>query len=192
MAFGACLLLIAKSSNSLAFISSLTYSFGLLLLFGVSAFYHRLHWEPKGRALMKRLDHSAIFIVIAGTFTPICLLALSETEGRRLLLLVWCVAVVGILQSIFWVKAPKWFTALFYISMGWTISPYLLDLQVSIGSEQLGWLAAGGIAYTLGAVFYALKRPRLAPPIFGYHELFHLLTIIGAAFHFIVVYKLIS
>ncbi len=191
IALGACILLIAKSSNSVTTIASLTYSFGLLLLFGVSACYHRLHWEPRERALMKRLDHSAIFLLIAGTFTPICLLALSEVEGQQLLVLVWSVALLGILQSIFWVKAPKWFTAVFYVGMGWIIFPYLSELKLSIGSDSLALLGAGGFAYTIGALIYATKRPKLTPNVFGYHELFHLMTIIGAAFHFMVVYRLI-
>lgn len=192
MALGACILLIAKSSNSTSTMASLVYSFGLLLLFGVSACYHRLHWAPRERALMKRLDHSAIFLLIAGTFTPICLLALSEVIGQQLLVLVWSVALLGILQSVFWVKAPKWFTAVFYVGMGWIIFPYLTELRLSMGSSNLYWLGAGGLAYTIGALFYATKRPKLAPHMFGYHELFHLMTIIGAAFHFIVVYHLIT
>ncbi len=191
VALGACALLIAKSSSSRTLIASIIYSFSLLILFGVSAFYHRPHWSPRPRALLKRLDHSAIFILIAGTFTPICLLALSEADRPRLLLTIWLVALLGIFQSIFWVKAPKWFTALFYVIAGWQVLPYLAELKEVLGFTGILLLATGGVLYTVGALFYALKKPLLFPTIFGYHELFHLLTILGAGFHFAVIYPLI-
>lgn len=192
VALGAGILLIARISGRTALIASLIYCLCLLLLFGISAFYHRLHWQPNTRALLKRLDHSAIYLLIAGTFTPICLFALSDTTGPRLLLVVWSVASLGIMQTIFWVQAPKWFSALFYVAMGWLVLPYLTELRGSLGSFNLLLLAIGGMAYTLGALVYALKRPGLVPAIFGYHELFHLLTIIGAALHFIVIYHLVT
>jgi hemolysin III len=191
-ALGACTLLIAKSSSRITLIASIVYSMGLLLLFAISAFYHRLHLQPKSRAVMKRLDHSAIFIVIAGTFTPICLLALSGKVGDRLLLIVWGTAFVGILQSVFWVKAPKWFSSLFYVTMGCLALPYLNDLRESLGERNQILIAAGGIAYFLGAIIYATKKPKLRPLVFGYHELFHVLTIIGAILHFVVIYQLIT
>ncbi len=188
---GACTLLMAQSSTTVAFISSLVYTIGLLLLFGISATYHRPHWQPRPRAIMKRLDHSAIFIQIAGTFTPVCLLALSIESGHRLLIIIWSFAVAGILQSIFWVKAPKYLTAFFYIVMGWLAVPYLSEMKVALGSFQLGLLIWGGIVFTVGALFYAFKWPKLYPNTFGYHELFHLFTIVGALLHFIVVYQLV-
>ncbi len=192
IALGACILLIAKSTSQVSYLSSIVYSLGLLMLFGISAIYHRPQWKPKPRAWLKRFDHCAIFILIAGTFTPICLLALTEDQGNRLLLIIWGAAILGIFQSIFWVKAPKWFTALFYIAMGWLALPYLGELKASLGMTSLGLLAAGGVVFTIGAVFYAWKKPNIAPGIFGYHELFHLFTVIGAAFHFAVVYQLIK
>ncbi len=191
VSLGACILLIAKSQTTLTFACSVVFSFGLLTLFGISALYHRPNWEPKGRAVMKRLDHSAIFLLIAGTFTPVCLLALPPVDGSKLLLIVWIAAIVGIGQAIFWTTAPKWFTASFYIAIGWLIAPFWNELKSSLGSMNLSLLAIGGLAYTLGAIFYATKRPKLMPEIFGYHELFHALTIIGAALHFAVVYTLI-
>jgi hemolysin III len=192
IALGACILLIAKSTSQVSYLSSIVYSLGLLMLFGISAIYHRPQWSPKPRALLKRFDHCAIFILIAGTFTPVCLLALPEDQGDRLLLIIWGAAILGIIQSIFWVKAPKWLTAIFYIAMGWLALPYLSELKVTLGVGALGLLAAGGVVFTVGAVFYALKKPNLAPGIFGYHELFHLLTVVGAALHFAVVYQLIK
>lgn len=191
ISLGACCLLIAKSSNDLSLIASVIYSIGLLLLFGISAIYHRIHWQPQPRAFMKRLDHSAIFILIAGTFTPICMLALPQNSGHQLLTVIWIAAMAGILQSIFWVKAPKYATAIFYVTMGWFALPYVSELKNSLGPTSLSLIISGGIVYTLGAVFYALKKPNLFPGVFGYHELFHFFTIIGAGLHFIVIYQLI-
>lgn len=189
---GASILLIAKSSTSLSLISSIVFSIGLLLLFGISALYHRPYWKPKARVFLKRLDHSAIFILIASTFTPICLLALPPTSGNMLLIIVWIAAVLGILQSIFWVKAPKIVTALLYIIMGWQALPYLKELNQSLGTPQVSLLITGGIIYTIGAIFYAAKKPKLYPTVFGYHELFHFFTIVAAACHFAVIYHLIN
>ncbi len=191
VALGACALLLAKSSTSIAFVSSLVYSMGLLLLFGISAVYHRPHWEPAQRAVMKRLDHSAIYILIASTVTPICLLALSDPARHQLLTVMWIAALGGILQSVFWVKAPKVLTALFYVAMGWLAFPYFGSIRESLGLNQVRLILVGGIAYTLGAACYALRWPKLSPGIFGYHELFHAFTIIGAGLHFIVIYQLV-
>jgi hemolysin III len=191
LALGACALLILKSTNRTTLVASVTYSFGLLLLFGTSAIYHRPFWQPRPRALLKRFDHSAIFLLIAGTFTPLCLLALSDSDGRRLLWVIWLTALVGIFQSIFWSKAPKWFTAIFYVAAGWLAAPYVGELKVSLGLVNLWLIVSGGVVYTVGAVFYAMKRPKLSPHTFGYHELFHLLTVIAATLHFAVVYQLI-
>ncbi len=192
VALGACLLLIFKNTSSLALAATSIYSVGLLMLFGVSALYHRKTWQPRGRAIMKKFDHAAIFILIAGSFTPICLFALPSPSGLNLLLLVWITALVGIIQSFFWTKAPKWLSAIFYVGMGWVVVPYLGLLRDSLGLILFISLVAGGVAYTIGAVFYATKRPKLKPHVFGYHELFHLFTIVGAVFHFIVVYQLMS
>ena len=185
----ACLVLLIKSPDQ-KIVSSAIFSFGLLFLFGVSAIYHRPHWEPKPRALLKRFDHSAIFILIAGTFTPFCLLALPKAAGDYLLKTIWVLAFAGVLQSIFWVKAPKWLTALLYVGMGWLVSPYIPELNQSLGPGNVVLIFAGGVFYTIGALFYALKKPVLNPKIFGYHELFHVFTIVAAALHFAVIYQL--
>lgn len=190
-ALGACILLIAKGTTLITLAASLIYSFGLLVLFGISAIYHRVHWEPKARAVWKRLDHSAIFVLIAGTITPVALLSLPAESGRQLILIIWSVALAGILQSIFWVKAPKWCTALFYLGTGWIIGPYLPLLTQSLQVKEMVFLYIGGFFYTIGAVFYALKKPNFVRNVFGYHELFHACTVIAAAFHFMVIYKIV-
>jgi hemolysin III len=192
VAVGACCLLIAKSSHAVSYISSIVYSIGLMMLLGISALYHRHHWPPKQRAIMKRFDHSAIFILIAGTFTPLCLLALPVTHGEKLLMVVWAAALLGIIQSIFWVQAPKWVSALLYIIMGWLALPYLGELKLALGEVNLLLILLGGIVYTVGAFFYAFKRPNFIPLVFGYHELFHLFVVVAAALHFIVIYRLIQ
>ncbi|MBT4763178.1 MAG: hemolysin III [Bdellovibrionaceae bacterium] len=191
-ALGACILLMAKSSNNMSLIASIIYSIGLLMMLGVSAIYHRPHWEPKPRAFLKRLDHAAIFVLIASTATPLFLLTISAKSGNQFIIVMWAVALLGILQSIFWIKAPKFLSAAFYVGMGWITFPYLSELKVSLGSTNLWLIISGGITYTAGAVFYALKKPNLWPRIFGYHEVFHIFTIIGAILHFIVIYQLIK
>lgn len=192
VALGACALLIAKSSNVISLTAGIIYSLGLLLMFGISAIYHRPDWEPKSRAIMKRLDHSAIFILIAATTTPICMLALPEESGYRFLVLMWSTATAGIIQAVVWTKAPKYITTLFYIVMGWLVWPYTTEMGEALGPSQLSLIIAGGVVYTLGAIFYATKRPRLKPNVFGYHEAFHVFTIIGATLHFIVIYRLMN
>lgn len=184
--------MLTQTKDSTAFFSSLIYAFSLLFLFGVSAIYHRPHWEPKPRALLKRFDHSAIFILIAGSSTPVCLLGLSKETGEHLLLLVWSAALIGVLQSIFWVKAPKWFNGVFYVFVGWLLLPHLSEVNQALGLNSVLLLLAGGIAYTVGAVFYVLKKPNFRVGVFGYHELFHVMTVVGAAFHFVVIYRLVT
>ena len=191
VSLGAGALLVLKSTDEVSRLSSLIYAASLMLLFGISALYHRPHWSPGPRAIMKRLDHSAIFILIAGSFTPVCLLGLPTDRGEGLLWTVWTFAIAGILQSIFWSKAPAWLAALFYVGLGWLAIPYVGDMAHALGVENVWLLAAGGFAYTVGAVVYASKRPILNPRVFGYHELFHALTIVGATTHFIVIYQLI-
>lgn len=192
MTLGAGSLLAAKSTSTDATIASVVYVFGLLFLFGVSSIYHIPHWEPQPRAFLKRIDHSAIFILIASTFTPLCMLALREAPGKQLLIIIWSAAGLGLIQSIFWVKAPKWVTAVLYVIMGWLALPYLGELKDTLGSVKVLFIVMGGIVYTVGAVFYAMKKPNFRPGIFGYHELFHFFTIIGALLHFVVIYQLIK
>jgi hemolysin III len=187
-ACGACLLLIAKSDTNLSLIAAIIYSFSLIFLLGTSALYHRINWQPQARQMMKRLDHCAIYILIAGTFTPVCLLALGDESGRQLLMTIWSIAVLGVIQSLFFVNAPKWLSAILYVVAGYMILPYMGELKDKV---NLTLLIGGGVIYTVGALTYALKRPNFRPMIFGYHEVFHVLVIVGAAFHFVLVYQLI-
>ena len=191
IALGACVMLLSQTSTRVSFISALVFSLGLIGMLGVSSIYHRFHWAPKPRAILKRLDHSMIFILIAATTTPISIFSLSEESGRSFLTLMWSAAIVGVIQSIFFSKAPKYISALFYIAMGWMALPYLSEIRESLGQATLALLVWGGVVYTIGALFYAFKRPNFFPKSFGYHELFHVFTIIGAVMHFIVIYRVL-
>ncbi|MCB0371041.1 MAG: hemolysin III family protein [Bdellovibrionales bacterium] len=189
---GACVVLLTETANNKKLLAATIYSIGLLSMLGVSSVYHRFHWQPKLRTIFRKLDHSAIYLQIAGTFTPICLLALDKNDGVFLLKLVWAFAVFGIVKSIFWIKAPKFVSAIFYVVMGWLAVPYLSDLKTHLGHINFVLLVAGGVVYTVGALFYASKRPKIVPNVFSYHELFHFFTIIGALLHFIVIYRMVT
>ncbi len=188
---GAFVVMTAQSTDLKHFIASIAFSLGMLILFGISATYHVPHWTPEKRAFLRRLDHAAIFGAIWGGFVPFCLLALPENRGYPLLEIVSVIAVVGILQSLFWVKAPKWFMTAFSLGMAWSVLPYIGEIGNSIGQRNVSLMAIGGGVYTFGALCYALKRPRLKPTHFGYHELFHVCTLFGSACFFFVIYQMI-
>ncbi|MBL4819204.1 MAG: hemolysin III family protein [Deltaproteobacteria bacterium] len=192
IAIGACAVLIATTPSSQKLIAALIYSASLVSLLGISALYHRPQWGDRARVWMRRLDHAAIFILIAGTFTPIGMLALPETTGNKLLWIIWLFAVFGVLKSLFWVQSPKWFTAILCVVMGWVAFPYLPQLSSQLGADSVALIYLGGIIYTLGAVVYALKRPNPYPAVFWYHEIFHLMVAVAAACHFIVIFRLVG
>ena len=191
-AIGACSVLFLNAQGDKTILATLIYSFGLIALFGVSALYHRPTWQPDQRMWMRRLDHATIYIMIAGSSTPICLLALSPIVGTKLLQLVWFAAFFGIIQSLFWVNAPKWLSAVMYVTVGCLVIPYLPELRAALSLQDIWLLLSGGVVYTIGAIIYALRKPDPFPEIFGYHEIFHLLVIAGAAMHFLVIQKLLK
>ncbi len=185
LAGAAALLLLARDRTALT--GAAIYGASLATLFGVSALYHRRNWAPAPRTLMRKLDHSAIFVLIAGTFTPFCL-ALGA-HGRALgLSLVWGGALLGIGQSLFWVHAPKWVVAVACVGLAWSMTPLLARAADARG---LALLLGGGLLYSVGAAIYALKRPDPAPAVFGYHEVFHALVIAGSACHYAAVVPLV-
>jgi hemolysin III len=190
-ALGAGSVLVAMASTPRAAVAAAVYSLSLVTLFAVSSTYHRVHWKtPTARARMRRLDHASIFILIAGTYTPISLLALGPDEGRRLLIVIWIGAAAGIILSVAWVEAPKALHAAAAVAVGWTITPYIGQVRRMMGDE-LWLIIAGGVAYTVGAIVYAVRRPNPWPKWFGYHEVFHALTLVGAFLHFAVIVKLV-
>ncbi len=192
ISLGACLLLLIQTQSHKEFLSIMVYSTGVLALFGISALYHRIHWEPRPRLWMKRLDHAGIYIMIAGCMTPIAQIVLPEASGTKLLLIAWIVAAIGILQSLFFVNLPKIISASLYLIMGFLILPYLSELIPLMGKFNLLLLLTGGGAYAVGALAYGLKRPVFNPRVFGYHEFFHLMVCVGALFHFIMIYRIVN
>lgn len=165
----------AKVACSIFFASS-------LLLFGTSALYHRINWSPKVKAIFKRIDHANIFLLIAGSYTPITVLCLPPEKATLLLWLIWGGAALGIGFRIFWIGAPRWLYVPLYILLGWAAMIFVVDFF------QANWIMmtlifAGGLCYTLGAVFYGLKRPNPIPGVFGFHELFHSLTLLAFLCH---------
>jgi hemolysin III len=151
------------------------------LTFGVSALYHRVTWRPAARRVMRRLDHAAIYLLIAGTYTPYGLLVLSGAWRFSVLGVVWIGAALAIAQRLIWVDAPKWFAAVAGIGLGWVGVVAFPQIVAATGSLGTALVVAGGVLYTLGAVVYVLRRPDPVPAVFGYHELFHVLTVMAAA-----------
>jgi hemolysin III len=168
-------------------LSTLVYAATLCGLFGISALYHRKLWGPRGYAVMKRLDHAMIFIFIAGTYTPFCVL-LGGSSAEVVLVVVWVSAAAGAALKVLWPHAPKWLAVPLYMALGW-VSVFLLpDLLAADGVTIVVLLAAGGLAYTVGAIFYAVKWPNPWPATFAHHEIFHACTLVAAICHQVGVY----
>ncbi len=179
-------LLMARVATDEARRAVLIYTLSLVTLFGVSAIYHRPTWQPRARQWMRRLDHAAIFVLIAGTYTALCL-GLPPAEAHTLRAFVWTGALLGVLQSVLWVTAPKPLIAVLYVALGWSIAPYVQTVYASVGAAPLALVLVGGVVYSAGAVVYAKKRPDPVPAVFGYHEVFHALVIGAAVLHFAAV-----
>jgi hemolysin III len=184
LGLGVTLVLVAGRQDAPAFA---VYGLGVAGLFGVSAMYHRGRWRPGVRALLQRADHSMIFVLIAGTYTPICVHVLDGALGAALLAVVWTGALLAAALELRPTAAPRWVVVVLSIALGWVALPALPALL-----DKLGWVATaliglGGVLYTVGAVIYARRRPDPLPDVFGYHEVFHALTIAGAASHYTVI-----
>ncbi|MDC0873101.1 hemolysin III family protein [Gammaproteobacteria bacterium] len=192
ISIGACIPLINNSTNSTELIATIVYSIGIFMMFGFSALYHRVNWRPEVLKIMRRLDHSSIFIMIAGSFTPICLLVLPENLGLQLLIIMWVVAGIGILQTFIFTNAPRMIRAGIYLIAGYIAIPYLSILSSVMGFTNFSLTVAGGTIYSVGAISYGLKFPDFSPKYFGYHEFFHVLISLAAILHFIVIYSLVG
>jgi hemolysin III len=184
---GAGIALVLTASGARARVAAIVYAVSMAGLFGTSALYHRLSWSEHARRMMARLDHSMIFVFIAGSYTPFCLLVLSPSEGTRLLVIVWLGALVGCVFSVAWPSSPRWVIAPLYLALGWAAASSFPGLWRRAGVAAFVLLAVGGLLYSLGAVVYALRRPDPWPVTFGYHEIFHTLTILAAATHFVAI-----
>lgn len=185
------LLIKAAHAPDRIYIVSLTiYSLSLILLYAASTTYHTFDISKKVNTLLKKIDHMMISVLIAGSYTPVCLLVLKGRLGIILLSIVWGIAIAGILIKAFWVYCPKWVSSVLYIGMGWTCVLAFTQLVNSLSPAAFGWLLAGGLIYTAGGVIYALKLPLFNSrhKNFGSHEIFHLFVMGGSACHFIVMY----
>jgi hemolysin III len=183
---GAVLVSIAPAGR--ATLATAIYAVTVAGLFGVSAVYHRVDWTSESaRRWMRRLDHSMIFCLIAGTYTPFALLVLDGGLATAILIGVWGGALAGIVLNLVWIDSPKWVTAIVYVTLGWVAIVTLPDLASELGAAAIALIGAGGVLYTAGAVIYATKRPNPVPAVFGYHEIFHLLVIVAAALQFAVI-----
>jgi len=164
-------------------VTMIIYTAGVATMLGVSALYHRLSWSPERLAFMRRLDHSTIFLAISGSYTPIAVIALSGWQRSTVLALAWGGTVLGITLQWLPIHVPRWLSTAVYAVVGWVAVLALPQLWESLGPLGFSLVFGGGLAYTLGAVVYALKWPDPWPTVFGYHEVFHLFTLIGAGLH---------
>ena len=176
----AVIALVMHARSPRAAVAALVFGTSLALLFGTSALYHRVRWDAAARQRMRRLDHAAIFILIAGGYTPLFALVRSSQGGHGALVAIWIGAGIGVLKSLLWPNAPKWVTALVCVSLGWTVVGQVLDRVPAVGWLAIGMLVACGVIYSLGAVVYALRRPDPFPTVFGYHEVFHAIVIVAS------------
>ena len=185
------LLIKAAHEPSRIYIISLTiYAASLILLYAASTSYHTFDISPKVNTILKKIDHMMISVLIAGSYTPVCLIVLKGRTGIILLTIVWAIAIAGILIKAFWVYCPKWVSSVLYIGMGWTCVLAFTQILNNMSPAAFGWLLAGGIIYTVGGVTYALKLPifNSRHKNFGSHEIFHLFVMGGSACHFVVMY----
>jgi hemolysin III len=186
LAAGAVLVVAAPSGR--ATLAATIYSLSVVAMFGASALYHRIDWKSMtARRWMRRLDHSMIYVLIAGTYTPFALLVLHGGLAQAILITVWSGAAIGIALKMLWPDTPKWLTAAVYVALGWVAVAAFPQLADELGVGGMALIAGGGVLYTAGAVVYALRRPDPAPAVFGYHEIFHVLVIAAAVLQYAAV-----
>lgn len=178
-----CALVLGARSGTAAR-AALVFGSSLVTLFGISALYHRVDWQPVARQRMRRLDHAAIFVLIAGGYTPLFALVPGANGGHTALAAIWLGASIGVLKSLLWPGAPKWITALVCVGLGWAVIGEVVARAPLVGWLPLSMLIASGSIYSLGALVYALKRPDPVPGVFGYHEVFHAIVIVASVFLF--------
>lgn len=182
-----------REPDSVHVVSLAVFIISMILLYAASTAYHSFNLSDKANLILKKIDHMMIFVLIAGTYTPVCLIVLHGTVGYTLLALVWGIAIAGIIIKAFWVTCPKWFSSILYIAMGWVCVLAFTQILNSLPKAAFGWLLAGGIIYTIGGVIYALKLPifNSKHKAFGSHEIFHLFVMGGSLCHFILMFNYI-
>lgn len=165
------------------------FGLSMVLLYSASSLYHALHVEEKTLELFRKLDHCMIYVLIAGTYTPICLLVLEGSWKWGLLTTIWSLAVIGIIKKFLWMHAPRWLSTLFYLGMGWLALIIFPTLMEKLPMAFLVWISTGGLAYTLGAVIYGVQKPNPIPEWFGHHEIWHFFVLLGTFSHFWAIYQ---
>ena len=184
VALVAGIVLVVLAGSTQGKVSAAVFGGTAVLLFGTSAVYHRGTWSPRVGGFLRRFDHSNIFLIIAGTYTPFALL-LPPDQARRMLLIVWSGAILGVLFRVFWTHAPRWLYVPAYMMLGWVAVFYFGPLLEHAGGAVMTWVVIGGALYSLGALVYGTKRPDFSPRWFGFHEVFHTLTILAFTAHFV-------
>ena len=194
--FAATPLLIRATANPdrIHLISLSIFITSMILLYAASTVYPSLDLSERTNRILRKIDHMMIFVLIAGTYTPVCLVVLNNRTGYLLCALVWAIALAGILVKAFWITCPKWFSSVLYIGMGWTCVLAFTQIVNALSPAAFGWLLAGGIIYTIGGIIYALKLPvfNSLHPSFGSHEIFHLFVMGGSLCHFILMYVFVA
>lgn len=182
--------LLIKAGSGISFTAMSIFIGSMILLYGASATYHSVTLSDKVIKVFRKIDHCMIFVLIAGSYTPVCLIVLGGEQGYQLLSLVWSVAIAGIIIKLFWITCPKWFSSIIYITMGWLCVLVFGPLIHSLPATAFAWLIGGGIIYTIGGIIYALKLPlfNAVHKNFGSHEIFHLFVMAGSICHFIFMY----
>jgi hemolysin III len=181
------IVLVLSAPTARGRIAAGVFAASLVGMYGVSAAYHRGSWDPRRKRALKRIDHSMIFVLIAGTYTPVALLALKGTLSSTILIVLWAGALGGVIFKLVWIDAPKWLFAGVYVALGLVTAAVLGELPATIGWLGVAGLAGGGLLYLVGAVIYASGRPNPWPKVFGYHEIFHALVLAAAGLHYAVI-----
>ena len=184
----------ANNPDRIHLISLAVFITSMVLLYMASTVYHTLNLSERSNRILRKIDHMMIFVLIAGSYTPVCLVVLGNAAGYRLCALVWGIALAGILIKAFWITCPKWFSSLLYIAMGWVCVLAFTQILNSLPPAAFGWLLAGGIIYTIGGIIYALKLPifNSRHKNFGSHEIFHLFVMGGSICHLIMMYVFVA
>lgn len=185
LALVAGMALVAFAPTLAGRVSSAIFTLTAVMLFGTSAVYHRGNWSPKTRSVLRRMDHANIFLIIAGTYTPLCVILLDRDTATVALSIVWTGAVVGLMSRILFLHAPRWVYVPMYIALGWVAVGYVGQFYDAGGAAVVTLIGAGGVCYTVGAVFYGFKWPAPSARYFGFHEIFHSLTVAGFACHYV-------
>lgn len=193
-AIGMIVLLVNGAANDSArqVVAFAIFGASLVLLYATSGIYHSLNISERGLAILRRLDHMMIYVLIAGTYTPLCLVLLRGRLGIGLLIAVWAIAVIGVVQKLVWMRAPRWFSTALYLSMGWAAMVVARPLLNAAPTGFFIWIIAGGVFYSIGAVVYAVKRPDPVPGVFGFHEIWHLFVMAGSFSHYWAVLAYVS